>query len=185
MVGMLFSCENDLKEIAQINVPEDAPNEVIEDLTLILTDSGKVKVKLEASYVEKFGGDNPITIFSDGLRLTFLDKSGKPMSELTAEYGEIREREDRMVAKHNVVFKDQEDGKMLKTEELVWDQKVKWKGKPGKVHTDKPVTFTSKDGVINGESLVTNESFDSPIITTSSGKLYYNDSTKNLENEQQ
>lgn len=181
---MLFSCENDLKKIAQINVPKDAPNEVIEDLTLILTDSGRVKVKLEASYVEKFGGDNPVTIFSDGIRLTFLDKSGKPTSELTAEYGEIREREDRMIAKHNVVFKNQEDGKSLKTEELIWDQKVKWKNKLGKVHTDKPVTFTSKDGVIHGESLVTNESFDSPIITTSSGQLFYSDSTKSFKDEQ-
>lgn len=185
VMGMLFSCENDLDEISQIDVPEDAPNEILEDLTLVFTDSGRVKVKLEASYVEKFGGDDPLTVFSDGLKLIFLDREGKPMSELTAEYGEIRERENKMVAKHNVVFENQEDGKKLETEELIWEQDTEWRKKPGKVYTNQPVAFTSEKGVIYGQSLITNESFDNPVITTSTGTIYYSDSTKTTSNEQE
>lgn len=176
---MLFSCENDMEKISKIQVPEDSPNEVIENLTMIFTDSGRVKVRLEGTYVEKFSGENSLTIFSDGLKLTFLDKQGNPMSVLTAEYGEIRPRQDRMVARHNVVFQNKDQGKSLKTEELIWDQKVMWNGKPGKVFTDKPVAFETKDGILYGEALETNESFQNPIITTSNGVIYYSDSTKN------
>ena len=150
---MLFSCENDLDAIQQVTATDDTPNEVVNDLHMLYSDSGVVAYEIIATRMEKFDEPKNLTVFKDGFTVNFFKSKDSIVSKLTADYGEIRERENLILARNNVIFTNYDKNQTLKTEELFWDKKAK------RVRTDKQFYILGEKTEVWGYGLDTDENF--------------------------
>ena len=100
----LAGCVNDMEEVAAILEPSDLPVEEGENISMIYTDSAKVKVRVEAPRLERYVGENPYLEMPDGVHVRFYRVDGEIESELTADYAISYEKEEVMTAKKNVVL---------------------------------------------------------------------------------
>ena len=66
MVGMFFSCENDLETITTVTTTDDTPSEVVNEMHTLYSDSGVVIYEIIAQRMEKFEEPEEKTIFKDG-----------------------------------------------------------------------------------------------------------------------
>lgn len=146
------SCTNDVDEINEItNTPEEAP-ETGKGIELIFSDSAIIKFKLTAGRLERRDGENPVTEFLDGVKIVFYDSGLKSENEIKADFATHYEKEDRIVAKSNVVVVNVK-GETLNTEELTWERQKQI------VYTDKFVKITTADETLLGDGLESNEDF--------------------------
>ncbi len=143
MMGMLFSCENDLETISTVTATDETPNEVVNNMHTLYSDSGVVVYEMIATRMEKFS-DPDLTLFKDGFQVNFFKGRDSIVSTLTADYAEIREKDNLFIARNNVIFTNFEKAQTLKTEELFWDQLAE------RVRTDKQFTILGADSEIMG-----------------------------------
>lgn len=153
MMGMLFSCENDLETITMVTATEDSPNEIVNDMHTLYSDSGVVVYEIIAARMEKFDEPKNLTLFKNGIKVNFFKERDSIVSTLTADYAEIRERENVIVARNNVIFTNFDKNQTLETEELYWDQNEK------RVRTDKFFHIKGDGTEIWGYGLDTDENF--------------------------
>ena len=151
---MLFACSSDLEKIKEIQITnnENYPTETMQNAKLIYSDSAIVRVILNASQMDRFVGDKPYLEITKGLKMQFFNPFGGKESELTAQYAKIDEEKNLMEAKNTVKVKNI-DGDMLETEHLIWNEKTEM------VFTEDFVKITTKDEVIYGEGLESNQDF--------------------------
>lgn len=147
-----FSCRNSVEEIKEITDLPAGAAETGKGIELIYSDSAKIQFKLTAGRLERKDGENPITEFFDGVKIIFYDTEMKPESEIQAEYAIHYEKEEKMVAKNNVVVINIK-GEKLNTEELTWEQQKHL------VYTDVFVKITTPDETLYGDGLESNEDF--------------------------
>ena len=153
LVGMLFSCENDLETIQTVTATDDTPNEIVNDMHMLYSDSGVVSYEIIATRMEKFDKPKELTIFKNGFTVNFFKSKDSIVSKLTADYAEIRDREKLILARNNVIFTNFEKKQTLKTEELYWDQKA------NRVRTDKQFYIIGEETEVWGYGLDTDENF--------------------------
>lgn len=151
---MLFSCENDLETVKTVTATDDSPNEIVNNMHSLYSDSGVVKYEIIATRMEKFDEPKEITLFKDGFTVNFFKDKDSIVSRLTADYGEIRDRENIVLARNNVIFTNFDKNQTLKTEELYWDKKAR------RVKTDKQFYIVSEKSEIWGYGLDTDENFE-------------------------
>ena len=99
---------------------ENYPLEVIKNSKLIHTEDGKIKLEVNSSKIERFSGDEPKLIFTDGFKVIFYNTSGKITSNLTANSAIVDEKKNIMTATDSVTLKNNE--RKLETEILIWDE---------------------------------------------------------------
>ncbi len=150
---MLFSCENDLETITTVTATDETPSEIVNDMHTLYSDSGVVVYEIIATRMEKFNIPEAKTIFKNGIQVNFFKEKDSIVSTLTADYAEIRENENLIVARNNVIFTNFDKKQTLKTEELFWDQKAK------RVKTDKRFYVKGEDSEVWGYGLDTDENF--------------------------
>src|SRR4051812_30025729 len=98
-VLFLASCETDLEKINAVGSSNDAPKEIAENIELLYSDSGFVKMKLNAPLLEKYDdGKDPYVLFPKGMKTLFYDRTLTVTSRLNAEYGIRYENSQRMEA---------------------------------------------------------------------------------------
>lgn len=153
MMGMLFSCENDLGTIKEVTTTPDTPDEIVNDMHTLYSDSGVVVYEMIATRMEKFGEPKNIRIFKYGFQVNFFKEKDSIVSKLTAEYAEIREKDNVIIARNNVIFTNYEKNQTLKTEELFWDQTAK------RVRTEKYFEVIGEKTTVSGYGLDTDETF--------------------------
>lgn len=78
----LGSCENDLEQVQTITVIDETPDEVVNDMHTLYSDSGIVKFEIIATRMEKYNDKN-LTIFKDGFEVNFF--KGKDVIEAHLE----------------------------------------------------------------------------------------------------
>jgi len=163
------SCKNDVETVKRITTHDSLPYQRAHDIKMLYSEYGDIIFKLTGPMAEVYKDDNPRQVFPEGLKVVFYDSTGKNIrSRLTADYGIKYDKEQKMIAKDNVVVKNFEKNERLNTEELIWDQRK------GKIYTDKFVTITTEDQVLYGEEgMESDESFDSWIIKKPKGKMKY------------
>ena len=88
-------------------------------------------------------GDEPFLEITKGLKVQFFNPFGSKESELTAQYAKIDEEKNLMEAKNTVKVKN-ENGDILETEHLIWNEKTEM------VYTEDFVKITTKDEMIYG-----------------------------------
>ncbi len=153
MVGMLFSCENDLETINTITATDETPDEIVNSFHTLYSDSGVVQYEIIAARMEKFSTPVEQTYFKDGFEVNFFREKDSVISTLTAEYAEITENNNKIIARNNVIFTNHEEKQTLQTEELFWDKKS------GRLRTDKRFKVIGEKSIVEGYGLDTDENF--------------------------
>ncbi len=146
------SCENDIDEVNIITAKNNYPVESGKDMEVIYSDSGRIKIKLNAPVMMRYTGEKPYLEMPKGVKVLFYDDTMNVNSHLSANYAISREKEEIMEARNNVVVVN-EKGEQLNTEHLVWDKKQ------ATIHTKEFVKITTADEIIYGNGLESNQSF--------------------------
>lgn len=127
--------------------------EFAEKVTIEYTDSGFLKARIFSPIlVAVKQPNNPYVEMKKGLKVDFYSVKGDIQSYLTADYAISYPNKKVIVVQRDVEILNVK-GEVLNTEELRWDQ-VK-----GRIYTNKPVKITTKDQIITGIGLESNQSF--------------------------
>ena len=156
VLGLCFAtgCENDTSEINKVTAIDKTPLESIRNLETIYSDSGIIKVKVNAPLLYKFAIPKVITELPKGLHIEFYDDSLKVVSQLNAKYAIHYEAERKWEAKKDVVVINKK-GEQLNTERLVWDERTE------KITSDKFVKITTEKEIIYGDGFEADQNFTS------------------------
>lgn len=165
IITMLFSCKNELKDIAAIDFNDTLPDISAKNIDFTFSDSARVQVRLTGPVMHAYEGDESYMVFPEGFRVEFYDSAFNITSTITGNYG-IHYREKRMMeARNNVVVINYETGERLDTEELIWDMKKEL------IFSNKFVKITSDNGVMFGDGLEAEQDFSKRRIINPSGEI--------------
>ena len=166
------SCENDLENIKKVTATDKTADQITNGLHSIYSDSGLVVYEILANRMEVFEKPVQTTYFKNGLTVNYYNKNSEIVSTLKADYAEIKEAENLVICRNNVIFTNHEKHQTLKTEELFWDKKLK------KVRTSKNFFVESPTTEARGVGLETDETFSEYKMYDFS--LTYKDTTNEL-----
>mgnify|MGYP000847903013 FL=1 len=144
-MAMLFSCNNDMRNLQQLSIQRKFPQGEAFDFKLVYTDSTKVVAIVTSKLNKDFTNQRmPYSEFPEGVKVEFYDQA-RHKNIVEANYGIIYPSSDMVELRDNVVLTTY-DGKKLKTSQLFWDQKEDW------IFTDREFSFTdeTKGTVTNG-----------------------------------
>ena len=144
-MAMLFSCNNDMRNLQQLSIQKRFPQGEAFDFKLVYTDSTKVVAVVTSKLNKDFTNQRmPYSEFPEGVKVEFYDQA-RHKNIVEANYGIIYPSSDMVELRDNVVLTTY-DGKKLKTSQLFWDQKEDW------IFTDREFSFTdeTKGTVTNG-----------------------------------
>jgi LPS export ABC transporter protein LptC len=147
LLAMLFlGCESNFKEVQKINFSEFMPNGDADVVNLKYTDSGRITaVLLSKKMLDYEGIEFPFTEFPKGIDLTLYDKNGKK-TFVKSNYA-ITYKATNLIDLQGNVKITSENGEVLKTEQLYYDQKIDW------FYTERKFDFTSPKGNSNGQGI--------------------------------
>ena len=167
-VGILCSCENDLEEVNTLSSNKKDPIRRGKNIELIHSEKANIKIKVTAPLMEEFDGEKPFTEMNQGIEVNFYDSLQQVTTKLTAKYAINKISEKIMEAKNDVVVIN-EKGDKLNTEHLIWQQDS------SKIFTHEFVKITTKDEIIMGEGLESNENFTKYKILKIKGTIQLKD----------
>lgn len=137
------NCNEDRVKPAKVDINENnLPDNEIFNGRIVFSDSGKTKAILQAGVIKVFTQRNE-TLLENGIKIDFFDKDEKHISVLTAKRGKSDNLTNDLYAYENVIAKS-DSNVVLKTEELVWRERIK------KITTDKFVEIDSPKEIIKG-----------------------------------
>ncbi|UFH35982.1 LPS export ABC transporter periplasmic protein LptC [Flavobacterium acetivorans] len=143
---LFFGCESNFKEVQKINFSEFTPNGDADNVNLKYTDSGLIKaVLLSPKMLDYTSVDFPFTEFPKGIDVTLYDAKAKK-TRITSVYA-VSYKVTGIIDLRGKVKIASEDGQMLETEQLYYDQKNEW------FFTEKKFKFTDIKGVSNGQGI--------------------------------
>lgn len=171
IAGAFFSCENKLEEVKEFEIIENLPSESTTNVELLYSDSAVIKIKLQAPKLDRFSGEKPYVEFKEGMQLFMYNDDGEVDSQIKANYAINFEEDNRMEAMNDVVVINKY-GEKLNTEHLIWDSKTK------RIFTNEFVKITTKEEIIYGDGLESNEDFTKYKILNIKGTITIDD---NLE----
>lgn len=140
------------EEIEAVTIKDTLPVETAKKLEILYSDSGRVKVKIKAGKLNRFAGASPYLEFPDGIHVWFYNIKHEPESEMSARFAVRYEVDAIIEAKKNVVVIN-EQGDILNTEHLIWDEKTQM------IRTEAFVKITTKDEIIIGEGMEADQYF--------------------------
>ncbi|MCD6012694.1 MAG: hypothetical protein K0Q79_2556 [Flavipsychrobacter sp.] len=155
--GVLFiaiaSCKNDPGEIDALTGRGSKQEDKAENVTLIYSKDGKVKLRAYAKYFIRNESANPAFIdMNRDLKAEFFDSSGKVEHVLTADSSRYYTDKGDVIVWDSVKVLSA-TGQELTTPELIWSNSIQ------KFFTEKPVKIASASEVLYGEGLEANSDF--------------------------
>ena len=174
VLGMVFSCQNSIEEIDALTDPYNLPVQTTEKAEYVYSENGKIKNKLIATKLDRFDavGEERIEV-SGGFTFLIYDSLEHPGSKLTALNGVYYEKLNKFVATDSVELSN-DNGEKLNTDRLVWLQDKDL------VYSNSLVKITTQDGVLWGDSMSSNSTFDNYQLYRPRGEL---DVKENQEDE--
>lgn len=143
---LFFGCESNFKEVQKINFSEFTPNGDADNVNLKYTDSGFIKaVLLSPKMLDYTSVDFPFTEFPKGIDVTLYDAKAKK-TRITSNYA-VSYKVTGIIDLRGKVKIASQDGQVLETEQLYYDQKNEW------FFTEKKFKFTDIKGVSNGQGI--------------------------------
>jgi LPS export ABC transporter protein LptC len=145
-VTLFFGCESNFKKVQKINFSEFTPSGDADNVNLKYTDSGLIKIVLLSPKMLDYASvDFPFTEFPKGVDVTLYDKKGKK-TRITSKYA-VSYKPTGIIDLRGKVKIVSQDGQMLETEQLYFDQKNEW------FYTEKKFKFTDSKGSSNGQGI--------------------------------
>lgn len=125
LLSLLLACDSNFKDVQRINTVAFAPVSSAEDINLKYTDSGRVKAVLVSPLMKDFSNlEYGFNEFPEGINVTLIDDNGKK-SYIVADYAITYSETDIIDLQGNVKITS-EDGTVLETSQLYYDQKNEW-----------------------------------------------------------
>lgn len=145
--GALFlGCESNFKEIQKINFSEFVPSSDADMVNLKYTDSGRITSILISSKMLDYSNVSfPFTEFPKGIDVTLFDKKGKK-TFIKSNYA-ISYKGTTVIDLQGKVRISSENGQLLETEQLYFDQRNEW------FFTERRFKLTDPKGVSNGQGI--------------------------------
>ncbi len=163
---LFFSCANDIETIKAYSSDEKKPTMIAEDFETIRSDSTIITHKMNAPKMIRFEDDKkPFLEFPEGVHIQQFDKKMNIISSIQADYAKYFEKEQKWIAKNNVIAVNA-DNDTLKTDELTRDE-----GK-GKIYSEQFVKIIRKDQIITGIGLEADQDLSHWKILNPKGTLY-------------
>ena len=145
-VTFFLGCESNFKEVQKINFSEFVPSGEAEGINLKYTDSGRITAILVSPKMKEYASvDFPFTDFPKGVDVTIYDKNNK-RTFIKSDYATSYKLTNIIDLKGNVKITSQ-DGQILETDQLYFDQKNDW------FYTEKSFKFTDPKGVSSGQGI--------------------------------
>ena len=147
IVATLFlECESNFKEVQKSNFSEFVPSGEAEKINLKYTDSGRITAILVSPIMKEYSSVTfPFTDFPKGIDVTLYDKN-KKRTIILADYATSYKLTHIIDLRGNVKITSQ-DGQVLETDQLYFDQKNEW------FYTEKRYKFTDPKGISFGEGI--------------------------------
>lgn len=165
LVGILFSCTNNIEDIQRVTYDPNAPDEVMQKLDVYYTDSAQAQVRVQATIAETYSTPKQVTKFKDGLQVDFFEDNNEIGTTLTALYGEMDAESGDIFVRDSVRLYNHERKQLLETEELFYDQA------DSSVYTNKNVVITSPTETAYGKGVKTSRLFEQYEIKEPHGKV--------------
>jgi LPS export ABC transporter protein LptC len=166
MMGIFFSCVNDLNKVKKITTHPDNPDETAEMLHIIITDSGYAQLEIFATIAETYAAPQSVRKFKDGLKVNFYKDDGTVGSVLTSLFGEHDMKTGNITVRDSVKLVNLEQQKTLETEVLYWNKSG------DSIYTNKPVVISSPDMVLSGIGAWTTPAFDTAQFYKPTAKIF-------------
>lgn len=163
--GILVSCETDLAEVDRIaSIQEEEPVDISINVTIIYSDSAKVKAKITAPEMRRYHLDNSYIEFQKGIEIIFFDEIGEETQRIRSDYAIQREIEEITEFRGNVKI-TRSDGLYITTEELIRDEKQ------NKFYNHVPLTIHSSNGMdtFHGMSFESDGDFNNIVLQNTTG----------------
>ena len=142
----MISCESNFRDVQKMGFAEFSPSGDADDINLKYTDSGRITANLISPKMLDFATvAYPFTEFPKGIHLTLYDKNGK-QTFVDSKYAVSHKTTNIIDLQLDVKISNQ-NGELLETEQLYYDQKNEW------FFTEKKFKFTSPKGVSYGEGI--------------------------------
>ena len=154
-----------MQEIRNADSTDSTPVEKAQNVRIIYSDSGHVKIVLTSPKLTRKEGEDPIIEFPDGLRILYYNKENQVTSELTARYGINYLKKKIMEARNNVVINNFDKQEIINTEKMIWDQKQKT------IYSDVFVKRTNPDGVLYADGFDADENFTTYTLRRPKGTI--------------
>ena len=125
LISVLFGCESNFKEVHKNNYSEFVPSGDADNVNLKYTDSGKVKsILISPKMLDYANVTFAFTEFPKGVDVTIYDNKGK-RTFIRSNYA-ISYKQTNIIDLQGKVKITSEDGQVLETEQLFFDQKNQW-----------------------------------------------------------
>jgi LPS export ABC transporter protein LptC len=146
VMWLTLGCESNFKKVQKNNFSEFFPTGDAVDLNLKYTDSGRITAILISKKMLDYDGIAfPFTEFPKGIDLTLFDKMGKK-TYVKSDYAITYKNTELIDLQRNVKITS-ENGEVLSTEQLYFDQKREW------FYTERKFNFTSPKGNSEGQGI--------------------------------
>lgn len=144
--AFFLGCESNFKEIQKINFSEFVPSSDADMVNLKYTDSGRITSILISSKMLDYASVRfPFTEFPKGIDVTLYDKKGKK-TFIKSNYA-ISYKGTTVIDLQGKVRISNENGQLLETEQLYFDQRNEW------FFTERKFKLTDPKGVSNGQGI--------------------------------
>ena len=146
LVMLSFGCESNFKEIQKNNFSDFVPSSDADEINLKYTDSGRITAILISEKMLDYAVvDFPFTEFPKGIHVTLYDKNAKK-TVVTSNYA-VSYKQTGIIDLQGKVKIVSDDGQILETQQLYYDQNNAW------FFTERKFKFTSPKGVSNGQGI--------------------------------
>ena len=170
LLGAILSiaCENDQKDIDRLtNIEAEEAVDISKDVTVIYSDSARVKAELKAPEMRQYHDSTGNMEFKKGVLVIFYDDNAKESQRITSEYAILKQKQKLTEFRKNVVI-TMADGSVIKTEELIHDEQKK------QYYGSQPISadFTDGRGQMQGTSFISDVDFKIVDFTNATGIIY-------------
>lgn len=146
IASMILGCESNFKEVQKNSYSEFVPSGDADNVNLKYTDSGRIKSVLISKKMYDYANvEFAFTEFPKGVDVTIYDNKGK-RTFIRSNYA-ISYKKTNIIDLQGKVKITSEDGQVLETEQLYFDQKNQW------FYTEKKFKLTDAKGVSTGQGI--------------------------------
>ncbi len=169
-VAILFSCENNIKEVQDFLADKNLPIGVAKNVNLIHTDSGRIKTRLVTPLLHDYANRqmHPYQEFPKGIQITTFEENGDSTT-LTSDYARTFGKTAISEVRGNVVVINHKDKSRLYTEQLYWDQNTHY------IYTDDDFTLYKNKDTVKGRGFESREDLTKWSARNISGTVYVNE----------
>lgn len=157
-------CVNDLRDVEKISSSNNSiPTvDISTGVEIIYSDSAVVKAKITTPELLHFKTDKPYDEMKKGVKAIFFDENQQETSNIIADYAIRRGHENIIELRKNVVATNK-DGKIFKSDELIWDNNQH------RFYSNKLVTIITPNQTVYGTEFWANDKFTYYEIKQSTG----------------